>query len=70
MRVELSVTYKNYHGGYTDSTDDKVKQTIIWLLEEFDIDKVFLSLDTKISYTYEEKKRKLIEQDYKCYITE
>lgn len=65
----IGEAYKNYHGGYTDSTDDKVKQTIIWLLEEFDIDKVFLSLDTKRSYTYEEKKRKLIEQDYKCYIT-
>ena len=48
MRVELSVRSQELSWGYTDSTDDKVKQTIIWLLEEFDIDKVFLSLDTKI----------------------
>ena len=65
----IGQAYMNYPGGYTDKSDDKVKQTLIWLLEELDIDDIFIELDNKRSYTKQEKINKLIDQDYKCYIT-
>lgn len=47
----------------------KVKQTVIWLLGEFNIDDYIIVKDTKRTYTYFEKERKLLDQNMKCYIT-
>lgn len=47
----------------------KVKQAMYWLLGEFNIEDYIIVLDSKRGYTHDEKVRKLIEQDYKCYIT-
>jgi len=50
--------------------EKKIKQTVIWLLEEFKIKNYITILDTKRAFSKLEKEKQLIEQDYVCYIDE
>lgn len=63
----IAEAFKGYLGA--PNHPKKVKQTVIWLLNEFPIESYITVLDTKRAYTQLEKERKLIDQDYKCYIT-
>ena len=63
----ISEAFTSYLGA--PNHQKKVKQTVIWLLSEFNLEDYILVLDSKRVYTQLEKERKLIEQNYKCYIT-
>ena len=49
--------------------EKKIKQTVIWLLQEFDIREYVIIQDSKRAYTLKEKLDQLAVQDYKCKIT-
>jgi hypothetical protein len=63
----IAEAFKGYLGA--PNHEKKVKQAVYWLLGEFNIEDYITILDTKRSYTHDEKVRKLIEQNYECYIT-
>lgn len=63
----ISEAFTSYLGA--PDNPKKVKQTVIWLLSEFNLEDYVVVLDSKRVYTHLEKERKLIEQNYKCYIT-
>ena len=46
--------------------EKKIKQTVTWLLQEFDIRSNVILQDPKRSYTHKEKTDQLALQDYKC----
>ena len=48
--------------------EKKIKQTVIWLLEEFKIEDYITVLDSKRSFSKVQKERQLLEQDSNCYI--
>ena len=65
-----SILLSQLFSQYVDDPKDtrKVVQTIKWLLMEFDIESVIISLDKKRNFTRLEKERKLSEQGYVCAI--
>jgi len=49
--------------------DKKIKQTVTWLLQEFDIREYVIIQDPKRAYYEKEKRDQLALQDYKSYLT-
>ena len=48
--------------------EKKIKQTVTWLIQEFDYKKYVTIQDVKRAYTPVEKETKLAEQNWLCYI--
>ena len=47
----------------------KIKQSLLWLLDEFDYKQFITITDKKRVYSEREKTKKLVEQNFKCYVT-
>jgi len=57
--------------GYLGAPDHagKIKQSVLWLLDEFDYKKFITITDKKRGYSERERTQKLVEQNFKCYVT-
>jgi len=62
----ISEAFVNYLGA--PHHEKKIRQTVKWLLQEFDVDMCITPQDKKRSFTKSEREMRLAEQDFKCYI--
>ena len=62
----IAEAFVNYLGA--PHHEKKIKQTVKWLLQEFDVDECITPQDKKRSFTKSEREMRLAEQDFKCYI--
>ena len=63
----ISEAFTNYLGA--PQHELKIKQTVTWLLQEFDIREYVIIQDPKRAYYEKEKRDQLALQDYKSYLT-
>lgn len=64
----ISEAFKGYLGA--PDNEDKIKQTVLWLLKEFDIAKYITILDIKRSGDLKDKEKMLSQQNWKCEVDE
>lgn len=62
----ISEAFKGYLGAPHHFL--KIQQVVFWLLGEFNVEDFIIIQETKSDWSYDQKVRKFIEQNHKCYI--
>lgn len=62
----ISEAFKGYLGAPHHKL--KIQQLVFWLLSEFNVEEFITIQETKSDWSYDQKVRKLIDQNHKCYI--